>query len=146
MIHRRSSGRPLNVTSGVDNSLTGKSNQRALQVLGNPYGDKSGRPGTNFLNPAAFVIPATGTFGNLGRNSVQSPGTWDFDTALSRVFRFRETQRVEVRAEAFNVLNSFRPDASTPTALATAVNGSTFGVIRTARDPRIMQFALKYLF
>ncbi|PYS28579.1 MAG: TonB-dependent receptor [Acidobacteria bacterium] len=146
VIHRRSSGRPLNITSGVDNSLTGKSNQRALQVLGNPYGDKSGRPGTNFLNPAAFVIPATGTFGNVGRNSAQSPGTWDFDTALSRVFRFRETQRVEVRAEAFNVLNSFRPDASTATALATAVNGSTFGVIRTARDPRIMQFALKYLF
>src|SRR3989442_4603316 len=58
VIYRRSSGRPLNLTTGVDNSLTGKSNQRALQVLGNPYGDKSGRPGTNFLNPAAFVIPA----------------------------------------------------------------------------------------
>jgi hypothetical protein len=141
VIHRRSSGQPLNITSGTDNSLTGKGNQRAQQILDNPYGDESGRPDTNFLNPKAFVIPANGTFGNVGRNSVRGPGTWDFDTALSRVFRFRESQRIEVRAEAFNILNRFR--AMNP---STAVNGSTFGVIRTARDPRIMQFALKYIF
>jgi hypothetical protein len=121
--------------------LTGKGNQRALQVLENPYGATSGRPDTNFLNPAAFVIPVTGTFGNVGRNSVAGPGTWSFDTALSRVFRFRETQRLEARAEAYNVLNRFRPGNP-----STAVNGSTFSVIRTALDPRIMQFALKYIF
>ncbi|PYS53953.1 MAG: TonB-dependent receptor [Acidobacteria bacterium] len=146
LIHRRSSGRYLNITSGIDNSLTGKSNQRAQQVLANPYGDTSGRPGTNFLNPAAFKIPATGAFGNVDRNSVEGPGTWSFDTALSRVFRFRETQRLEVRAEAFNILNRFRSDTSTANAFSTAVNGSTFGVIRTALEPRIMQFALKYIF
>jgi hypothetical protein len=141
IIYRRSSGSPLNITSGVDNSLTGKGNQRAQQVLADPYGDSSERPGTNFLNPKAFAIPATGTFGNVARNSVRGVGSWDFDTALSRVFRLRESQRFEVRAEAFNVLNSFRP-----TNPSTSVNGSTFGVIRTARDPRIMQFALKYVF
>src|SRR5262249_14846498 len=129
------------ITSGVDNSLTGKSNQRAQQLIESPYGDMSGRPLTNFLNPKAFAIPGAGTFGNIARNSVQGLGTWDFDTALSRVFRFRESQRIEARAEAFNVLNSFRP--LNP---STAVNGSTFGVLLTARDPRIIQFALKYFF
>jgi hypothetical protein len=141
LIYRKSSGSPLNITSGVDNSLTGKSNQRAEQILADPYGDRSGEAGTAFLNPNAFAIPATGTFGNVGRNSVIGLGTWDFDAALSRVFRFRENQRFEVRAEAFNILNSFRP--TNPSA---AKNASTFGVIRTARDPRVMQFALKYVF
>ena len=69
------------------------------------------------------------------------PASWQFDMGLSRIFRFRETQRFEVRAEAYNVTNSFRP--GNPNL---ALNSNTFGQIRSARDPRIMQFALKYLF
>ena len=64
-----------------------------------------------------------------------------FDVALSRDFVLTERQKVEVRAEAFNVTNSMRmndPDAS--------FESGTFGQIRSARDPRIMQFALKYFF
>ncbi len=142
VIYRKSSGSPLNITTGVDNSLTGKNNQRAQQILDNPYSDESGRPGANFLNPKAFAIPAPGTFGNVGRNAVRGVGSWDFDTALSRVFRFKESQRVEVRAEAFNILNSFRPVNP-----STAVNNAaTFGVIRNSQSPRVMQFALKYVF
>src|SRR5437870_4484430 len=89
VIHRRGTGSPLNVTSGVDNSLTGKGNQRAQQILVDPYLDTSGRPGTKYLNPAAFRVPVTGTFGNVGRNSVHGPGTWSFDAAVSRVFPFQ---------------------------------------------------------
>jgi hypothetical protein len=61
--------------------------------------------------------------------------------ALSRVFRIRESQRMEFRAEAFNVTNSLirgNPNLS--------LNGNTFGQINTSRDARIMQFALKYIF
>ena len=115
--------------------------QRARQVLGNPYGDKSSRPQTAFLNPAAFAQPALGTLGNVGRNSVQGVNTWQLDAALSRVFEIREAQRLEFRAEAFNLTNSFRPNNP-----VSALNNATFGQIRTARDPRILQFALKYVF
>ena len=69
------------------------------------------------------------------------PPTWAFDLALSRVFNFREAQRVEVRAEAFNVTNSFRPGNP-----AAGLNSAQFGQIRTSYDPRILQFALKYIF
>ena len=124
-IYRRSSGSPL---------------QRANQVLGNA-GDKSAGPLNNYLNPAAFALPELGTLGNAGRNSIQGPRTWSFDMGLSRIFRFRESQRMEFRAEAFNVTNSFRP--GNPNA---AVNNANFGVIRTSLDPRILQFALKYIF
>jgi hypothetical protein len=61
--------------------------------------------------------------------------------ALSRVFAFRENQSLEFRVEAYNVTNSFRP--GNPNV---AFNNNTFGQIRTSLDPRITQFALKYIF
>jgi hypothetical protein len=137
-IYRRSTGEFLSVTSGQDRQLSGVQNQRAQQVLVNPYGDKSL---TNYLNPAAFALPATGTLGNMSPNNIEGPGTWQFDLALSRLFRFSETQRLEVRAEAYNVTNSLR--RGNP---ATNFGSSTFGQITSSRDPRIMQFALKFVF
>jgi hypothetical protein len=82
----------------------------------------------------------------MTRNSLVGPPSWAFDMALSRAFRLREAQRLEFRAEAYNVTNSFRPGI--PNAIVT---NNTFGQIRataagSAGDPRILQFALKYIF
>jgi hypothetical protein len=121
-------------------ALTGIANQRVSQVLPNPYGDKSIR---NYLNPAAFALPAAGALGNVGSNSVAGPGTWQFDVALSRSFQVRERQKLEFRAEAFNLTNSFRMDIS---KLTVNLNSGNFGQVTGALDPRIMQFALKYFF
>jgi hypothetical protein len=153
-IYSRSSGRPLSVFSGSDRTLNGlgvgaqgNSTQRANQVLDNPYGDKSGRPLTSWLNPAAFALPAPGMLGNAPRNSVLAPPVWSFDVALSRVFRVASDERLEVRAEAFNVTNSFRAgDPAGTEPINTTLNNANFGLIRTALAPRILQFALKYLF
>jgi hypothetical protein len=150
-IYRISSGNPLNIISGQDRSLTGTSNQRADQISGNPYGGSSD-PLRNYLNPAAFGIPALGTLGNIGRNSLRGPAAWSFDVALTRGFAVRERQRVEFRAEAFNVTNSFRPGCATGVSgcpvggVNATTTSNTFGQIRNAMDPRIMQFALKYVF
>ena len=140
-IYRYSTGAYLTVTAGTDRALNGISGQRANQILVDPYRDKSAGPLSQFLNPAAFAQPALGTLGNMGRYNIRGVNTWSFDAAVSRIFNFREDQRLEFRAEAYNVLNSFRP--SDPNV---ALNSSTFGIIRTALDPRIMQFALKYVF
>jgi hypothetical protein len=155
-IYRWSSGAPLNIVSGTDNALNGTGLQRANQIAANPYKDTSGRPNTLWVDPAAFATPAPGTFGNVGWNSLVGPSLWQFDMALSRAFNIHERQRFEVRAEAFNVLNSFIPSATTPvsgtvggnitTGNSIAINSNTFGQIRNAQPPRIMQFALKYVF
>jgi hypothetical protein len=92
------------VLSGHDRALTALANQRADQILGSPYGDKTiGK----YLNPAAFAQPALGALGNAGSNSILGPGTTQFDLAVSRTFQFGEMKRVEFRTEAFNVTNSF---------------------------------------
>ena len=132
------SGSALTVENGTDPGLIFMLHQRPNLVADSPYGDKSI---TNYLNPKAFVTAAPGTFGGLSKGSIQGPGTWQFDVALSRNFRFKESQRIEFRAEAFNLTNSFRMENP-----ATVITSSTFGQVTTARDPRIMQFALKYFF
>jgi hypothetical protein len=130
----------ININSGQDRALIGTSGlyQRANQVLVNPYGDKTIN---KYLNPAAFEQPALGSMGNVGANSVRGPGWWQLDAAVSRTFQVHEGQKMELRVEAFNVTNSFR--MNDPTA---AFNSPLFGKVTTAKDPRIMQFALKYVF
>ena len=61
--------------------------------------------------------------------------------ALSRIFAVREAQKLEFRAEAFNVPNHMNP--SNPVM---ALNNTVFGKIQAAADPRILQLALKYVF
>ena len=103
------------------------------------YGDGSV---TNYLNINAFSQPALGRLGNMGHNDILGPVYWQFDMALSRAFKVRESQRVEVRAEAFNLLNRLR--MGPPTLALNAPK--TFGQVTTAFDPRIVQFAPKYVF
>jgi hypothetical protein len=132
------SGEALTVTTTSDVALTAIAGQRVNQLQEDVYGDKTIG---NYLNPRAFALPATGTLGNAGRNSFRGPGSWQFDLALSRTFQVREMQRIEFRAEAFNVTNSFMKNNPTIN-----LNSGNFGQITSAKDPRIMQFALKYIF
>jgi hypothetical protein len=111
------------------------------QLLPDIYRDRSGDAGTQLYNKAAFANPAPGTYGNMNFNTVLGFRRWDLDAALSRIFNVAETQRFEVRAEAFNVTNSVRPVDP-----VTNFNDINFGRVRNVRDPRIMQFALKYVF
>jgi hypothetical protein len=140
-IYKVSAGSPLSVGADLDRALNGTPGQRANQIRGDGYLKRNAGPMEVYLNPDAFAIPALGTYANQGRNNLQGPGTWDFDTALTRTFNIRESQKIEFRAEAYNLTNSFRPGNP-----GTEINSATFGQIRTSRPPRIMQFALKYTF
>jgi hypothetical protein len=129
---------------GGDRCLCDLSNQRPNLLLPDQvYSDKSGRANSQWLNPAAFGQPDLGTLGNLGRVTIILPAAWQWDLALARTFRLHESQSVEFRTEAYNWTNTFRPGRD---AINTSLTSAQFGKIRTASDPRILQFALKYLF
>ena len=95
-----------------------------------------------WLNPAAFALPAIGTQGNIGASNVLGPRYWQFDVALSRQFQIHEGQRLELRGEAFNILNGVRYNNPAVSVAAT----SSFGMISSALDPRILQVAAKFVF
>jgi hypothetical protein len=140
-IYRKSSGTYLTVNTGLDRVLSGRfENQRPNQILENTYLDRNS---LNYLNSRAFAQPALGTIGNMRTYNILGPGTWQWDLGLSRIFQFREreTQKLEFRAEAFNLTNSLRMGSPT-----TNLNSNTFGQINSSSEARIMQFALKYSF
>jgi hypothetical protein len=109
-------------------------------VVGNPC-VKSTTGSLEWLNPNAFSFSARGTFGDSGRDSLEAPGYFDVDAALSRYFNIREDQRLELRFEFFNLTNHVNFGAPDPT-----VTDPTFGQILSDVAPRILQFALKYTF
>jgi hypothetical protein len=129
----------FSVTTGVDNALSGQPNQTP-NLVGNPY--PSHQTPNDWINTAAFQAPATGTLGTLGLNNIKGPGYFDWDMALSRTFSFKEgKQTFQVRADFFNLTN--HPNFQNPIA---TMNSGSFGKILTANDPRILQFAMKYVF
>ncbi len=144
-------GSYFTVTTGVDNALTGVStgSQRPNLVAIDPY--CANRSVTCWLNAAAFQAPASGTLGNLAVNNLASPGYFDVDVSLSRKFQIREGQSMEIRGEAFNIEN--RANFLSPAAASlsggtsgSALNSSNFGRIQADVSPRVMQFAIKYVF
>jgi len=145
-IFRANTGNYSTVTTGVDNALTGIAGQRPNQITADVYGT---RAVNNYLVKAAFASPATGTLGNLGAFNINNPGMVQIDMGLSRIFPIVEHQSVEFRWEVFNVPNLLNPAAPNTTLSSTGfgqitsdINGSS---VQTG-DPRIMQFALKYVF
>jgi hypothetical protein len=62
-------------------------------------------PGGRRINPAAFSLPAKGTYGNAPRNFIRGFGAVQTDIAIRRSFPIRERLHGQVRVEAFNVFN-----------------------------------------
>ena len=72
---------------------------------------------------------------------VRGPALSDIDLSLTRSFRVTEQTQLQFRAETFNVAN--HANFGLPVA---DLNSSNFGKIFTAAPPRLMQFALKFMF
>ena len=103
---QRAVGQWLTITTGTDRALNGQrfQEQRVDQISDDVYGEKTLN---NYFNRAAFAQPALGTFGNMERNSVTGPAFWTIDLALSKLIAFGTAQNLELRVEAFNLLNHF---------------------------------------
>jgi hypothetical protein len=138
-------GQALNETIGsTDAALVGTGNQRP-NVSGSPFlsSDRSfSEKIAQWFNPAVFSMPATGTFGNAGRDILLGPGNATVNGGLFKTFPIplREGMRLQFRSEFFNLLN--RVNLSNPNTSL----GSSNGRITSAGSARALQFALKLLF
>jgi hypothetical protein len=138
------SGFPLDITTGGDYSFSNPvlSNDQA-ELIGTPQ-YTSGSRGQRILQwftPGAFTTPANNTFGNVGRNTLVGPGTWNVDFSAHKVFPISERVKLQYRAEFFNFFNT--PQFNNPNTTVTSTN---FARITSARSPRVIQMALKIVF
>jgi outer membrane receptor protein involved in Fe transport len=122
--------------------ITGFSAQRP-DLIGNP--NNGPRTVGAWLNSAAFhrldTVKDAGQFGTEGRNVNFGPGYANWDFAALKNFRVTESTHLQFRAELFDVLNrtNFRlPDSD--------ISSPTFNHILAAQDPRLVQFALKFMY
>ena len=143
------SGAVTNVSTSDGGGAVGYSFQRP-NVVGNPNG-KPCTPGTLF-NTCAFAANTTYfTFGDAGRNIVRGPGLQNWDFSIFKLFPVREQMHLEFRSEFFNIWNHVNPLLGPTGAISlepVAVEFGTpqFGQAVAARDPRFIQFALKFYF
>jgi carboxypeptidase family protein len=99
--------------------------------------DCSSSPVFGCYDPALF-----GTLGTAKRTLCCGPHVSNTDFAILKTISLSETKRIDFRAELFNIFNHtqfFNPDGNT-------TDGQQFGQVTQARDPRLMQFALKFFF
>jgi len=132
-----STGRPFTVllNTGVNNGAPSWPDRIADGRLDNPTAEK-------WFDTAAFVAPPPNTYGNSGRGVLYAPGTQTVDASLSRTFPLKGRFHLQLRADAFNLLNT--PQLGFPNA---NIGSPTAGRITTTiADNRSMQFALKLNF
>ncbi len=107
-------------------------------VTGNP---------NQWFNPAAFILPTPGTYGNLGRGTLSGPGLADVDMSVFKNTSITEKTNLQFRAEFFNILNrsNFGPPNTTVFSSG-AVSPSAGLITTTATFPRQIQLGLKLIF
>jgi hypothetical protein len=147
------SGAPLSVgfstTTAVD--ITGSSDLGArIVAVGNPVLPKGDRTFNRYFDTSVFRLPAVGTLGNAGKTVLRGPGVNNWDTALAKSFRLRESLRLQFRCEAYNAFNHTQFSTVNTTAQFNPATGAqtnpAFGTLTGARNPRNLQLALRLMF
>jgi hypothetical protein len=98
-------------------------------------------PSGLFLNPAAYVAPAPGEWGNAGRDSITGPSQLAINLSLARTFRWRDRFHIDLRFDSTNALNHV-----TFTAWNTTVGNAQFGLPVAANAMRAVSMTLRLRF
>jgi hypothetical protein len=131
-------GERPNLVAGANNNASGIQ-YTSLGVVG--------------FNSSAYQLQPSGVFGNLGRNTLTSPGVFEWDMALSKIVKISERMALQLRAEAFNLTNHTNfgfPNAQLYTGVnpdGTGVLNPSAGLITTTSTiSRQLQFSAKFTF
>jgi hypothetical protein len=144
-------GFPIHIQSWDDQDLTGNagigfSSPTVPDQVGkfhkiDPH-TSANNPNNLGFDPSAFQLSALGVNGNAPRTICCGPGLNNWDISVQKDTKINERMRTEFRLDIFNAFNHtkfFNPDGN-------ITDGSDFGRVKRAADPRLLQFALKFYF
>lgn len=136
------SGTPFSILANTNNP-TGTLNNRIHDVPGTLVRSRSGTARIAFspgITPA-LLQPAPGEVGTLGRNTERAPGFAEWNVGLQREFRLTESAAMQLRVEAFNLLNRANYDLP-----INNIANAAFGRVLTSADGRQLQWLLRFSF
>ena len=162
-------GSPLNITMSTNPTVnffgSGEGDGSRPLLIGDPNLPGGQRNVTRWFDAGAFMEPvpltaaqcASGTcpaitylnIGNTPTNVIRGPGRQTWNTSVFKNFKFAERLTVQFRAEAYNTFNHTNFNAVDTTIQYNAAGVNTrasTGNVTSARDPRIMQFAIRINF
>lgn len=143
------------IQSGIPYTANVRGNQSAGGGLGAYFSGRaeatglpvslpsSARSTLEFFNTAAFTLPPSGEFGNAGRNTIEGPGTINFNMSLMRMLTVSEQKgvRLNFRIEANNIFN--HPNFN---GIATTVDSTGFGRVTSVGGMRTVSATLRLMF
>jgi hypothetical protein len=142
-VYQYQSGAPFSIRSNDDFAGVGTgSGAQFWNLVGDPT--VAHGPFTTsvvWFNKDAFARPAAGTFGVQPRNSLTNPPFWTMDFGVRKNIPLTSAQRLQIRVEAFNVLNHQNWSGANANP-----NSGSFGLITSKGGERVIQLAMKYIF
>ncbi len=141
LVPERSNNPVSGVSAGCNDPRTGLPAIEAGRPVGGPQ---------LYFDPCSFSVPAPGTLGNAGRNTLLAPWGFNVDVSVQREFTVDSKRRLQFRAEIFNVPNR----ANFGRALSGVFSGAYPGrpnptagrINETVTTSRQVQFALRFSF
>jgi hypothetical protein len=150
-IARMTTGLPVTLVNNNDTSLLGTIpngiNNNGVDTpewSGALHLNMNPRASTQVFDASQFALPALGTMGNARRRFFSGPGMENVDATVSRTFLVKDDRALELRAEAFNVVNHAQFFGAA--AVEGNISSGSFGQAVSAMAPRLMQLAVRYRF
>jgi trimeric autotransporter adhesin len=125
---------PIYLTSVPGTGVTGS-------IRASVTGASVDAPDGYYVNPSAYVAPAAGQWGNVGRNSIEGPRQFSIDAGIGRTFLWGDRLNLDWRLNATNVLNRV-----TYAAVNMVVGSAQFGLPTLANPARKVQMSLRLRF
>jgi hypothetical protein len=125
---------PVYLTSVAGTGVTGT-------IRANVTAGADAVPDGFFVNPTAYTAPASGQWGNAGRNSIEGPRQFLLDAGIGRTFLWGDRLNLDWRMNATNVLNRV-----TYASVNTISGSPQFGLPTVANPMRKVQASLRLRF
>jgi hypothetical protein len=135
------SGSPFTVNLGIDRANIGAGPAQRPDQLRDPNLPGGERQPDRWFDTSAFALQELFAFGNAPRNSVIGPAYANVDFVLAKTWPLQGTSEIEFRWETFNLFN--RANFDLPNRI---FGNPSFGRIFSAKNPREMQFGLRFAF
>jgi hypothetical protein len=134
----------LTATSGTPFTAVVNGDPSGTGYFGNARAQATGLPvtlGSGYFNPAAFTVPALGTFGNAGRDTIPGIANFSLTASFFRSFRIDDKRRIEFRIDSTNPINHVNV-----TAINTTVNSIQYGLPTNAGAMRSVTATVRLRF